>query len=209
MLNDALPKSDARMRILRHIYENPGISISGLIRKSKASPSVVMGYVNSLVDAGAAREKRIGGRKKTHIRQLYPDFSSDIGLIVFSIVEMEKRDSLLGKYGFLRPVRDDIRRLLEGTGSFCLLYGSYARLAAEKSSDVDILVVGNIPKHLSSMIREAFVTVDAELSLKLETKKKFLARIKDHFHQNVLRDHAVLSGEREFLMLLASADIFA
>ena len=208
MIENIFPKSRARMRILRHIYENPGINISELVKKSKTSPNIVLDYANSLVSGGAVRDERLGGKKKTHIRRLFPNPSSETGLAVFSLVEMGKREQFLKKYPFIIPMQEQMWELLEGTQSFCLVYGSYARMAAEKSSDFDLLVVGNIPKAAANRIREAFITLDAELSLKIETRRKFEQGISGNLHQNIIREHVILTGERDFLRSLASAVFF-
>ena len=202
MIEEILPKSSARMRILVNIYENPGISITELVRKSNTSPNIVMDYVNMLNKTGAVNDKRLGGRKKTHIRQIYPDTSSDTGMVVFSLVEMQRREKFLEKYPFMKPVQKQLHELLKVTHSFCLVYGSYARMAAEKSSDIDALAVGDIPRVLADRIREIFVTLEAELSLKVETRDKFAQSRGDHLHQNVIREHVILTGEREFLNLM-------
>jgi len=198
------PTSAARMGILMNIHENPGISISGLIRKSKTSPNIVLGYVNLLADAGAVKDKRLGGRKKAHIRQIYPNTSTETGLAVFSMVEMEKRHGLLKKYPFLKPLQEQLYALLKDTHSFIVVYGSYARMSAEKSSDIDVLAVGSISWTLANRIREVFVTLDTELSLKIETREKFVQRVGDHLHQNIIKEHVILTGEREFLRLVSS-----
>ena len=193
------PKNRTRMRVIGILYENPGINLSELIAKSKTSPNIVLDYVNILVGNGVLTEKRIGGRKKTHIRQFFPDLQSDIGRMVFSLVEMEKKKKFLGKYPKMKPFCSQLSELLKNRVNFCLVYGSYARLAAEETSDLDLLIVGNVGKELKTRMSEIFVTFSAELSSVLETQEQFRKNLPKPLHQSILKEHVILFGEQEFL----------
>ena len=87
MIEKILPSTETRLRILKIIYENPEINLTMLIKKAKTSPNIVLKYVNNLVKFKVIEEKRFGGKKKTHIRNLKANLSSDLSILVFSFVE--------------------------------------------------------------------------------------------------------------------------
>lgn len=205
MMEKILPSSRARMEVARTIYENPGINLSGLIKIVRASPNTVLDYVNLLEKYGVVKGKRIGGKKKTHIRMFAPDTSTEYGILVFTSVEMNKKISLMEKYGELKPFIGQLGDLLSGGEvEFCLVYGSFARFAAGHDSDLDILIVGKADKEMQKRISEIFVTAKRNFSIKIETKKSFLEKAKngDALHKSMLERHVVLWNEKNFVEFL-------
>ncbi len=202
MIEGIFPHNKTRLRIIRVLYENPGINLSELIKKSGTSPNIVLNYANKLVENGILMEKAIGGEKKPHIRQFFPNFKSELGIMVFSLIEIEKRADFLEKYPIIKPFFLQLADLLKNKTEFCLAYGSYARLSADKTSDLDLLMVGNLTKETKRRISEVFVTFPADVSIKTETLIRFKKNISKPLYQNMLREHVVLCGEQEFLKAL-------
>lgn len=201
MIEKILPKSSAELEILEVILSNPGINITGIIKKTKTSPNLVMRYVNTLVDANVLIEERKGGVKKTHIRFLYPNLNQ-LGIKVFSLVETEKRIKFLNKYPEFKPIFKQMVELLQKKKiDFALVFGSFARFAAEKDSDLDMLIVGE-EKNFENELSDILITLGREYSVKIETKDKFKKNLKEKsLYKNILKNHVLIFGESSFLKI--------
>lgn len=198
MIEKILPSSEARVRVIRSVYETPGIKMTGLIKKAGTSPTIVTKYVNELVKAGVFREN-ISGVKRTHIRALYPKFSS-FGILVFSLIEADKKHAFLAKYSKFRPIITQLEQLLwKSKVEFCLIHGSFARLSADKTSDVDILIVGDLTKNENKALSEILVTLERNYTVDVESIETFIEKSGNPFHQTILRDHVVVWNEYGFV----------
>ncbi len=206
MIEELLPGNKTKMRVLRSIYESKGINLTTLIHKAKASPNLVLHYVNTLIDYGFLQEDRLGGTKKAHMRIVRPNLNRDAGKAAFYFVELEKNFLVLNKYKFLRPYFDQLGDLCAGNNIIAVLYGSYARLAVEKESDLDLLLIGKINKNILRRIKEIFITLEVEPSLKIETVAGFLKQKNKPLYQNILREHIVICGGWQFLKILQKVD---
>jgi len=209
MIQKILPNSDTKLRILKAVYKNPEINYSKLVKKSRTSPNIVLKYVNELVKSNILIEKRLGGKKKTHIRLFKPNFLN-LGVDIFSFVELEEKNKFLKKYEKLAPIISQIEGLLLAAtkAKFCLIYGSFARFAADKNSDLDLWLVGNISSIIKNRIREIFSTFYGEYSMTIENEKQFLKKTSDSIHQNIIKDHIIIYGEKEFVKLLKEFNQF-
>lgn len=203
MIEKILPNTETKLRMLRVIYENPEINLTRLIKKAKTSPNIVLKYVNNLAEFNVIEEKRFGGKKKTHIRNLKANLLSNISILIFSFVEIEKKLVLLKKYKEIRPFVDQLVELFNEKVNFCLIYGSFARLAADKESDLDVWIVGDLNTEMKKRISEIFSTSKREYSIKIETLERFLKNINNPIHQNMIKEHIIIYNERNFLKTLS------
>ena len=204
MIEKILPNTETKFRILRTIYQNPEINLTELIKKSRTSPNIVLKYANNLVKFNIIKEQRIGGKKKTHIRNFKISLSSNLAILIFSLVETEKRFIFLNKYKELKPYVSQLEDLFDDTTNFYLIYGSFARSAADKESDLDMWIVGNINNVMKKRILEIFSTFKREYSIKIETSEQFLKNIGNPIHQNILREHIVIYNESNFLKTISN-----
>ena len=169
MIEKIIPGNKTKLRIVKEIYENKGINITSLIKKTRGSPNFVLKYINELSKNKIIREKREDKKKKIHVRNIEANFDNELARIVYSVVELKKRDLFFEKY---KPISNYFLELEESLKEgFVLIYGSYVRFAVAEDSDIDILVVGNLKKEEVNRIKEIFVTFDKEVSLKIETVK--------------------------------------
>jgi len=199
MIEKIMPGTKVKMRVLNAIYQNPGINITKLIKKVRASPNFVIKYVNNLVGYNITKERRLGGKKKTHYRELRADFSSELSRSIFASVEIDKRQAFIKKYKELKPFVEQLRELFDENIKFALIYGSFARFSAEKASDVDLLIVGKVSSELKKRLSEVFVTLDREISIKIENYRDFLKKAREPLHQTMLREHVIIYGETRFI----------
>jgi len=189
--------NSSQTKIIREIIRTPGINLRGVIEKTKLSPNFVSEYVNLLVERGILKEERLE-KKRVYLRRFYFNLKSDLGKNIFSLVKEEEKDEFFKKYKKLKPVFQQF--VEEIKTDFILVYGSYARLAAEKDSDLDLLIVGNIKNR--EKIREILVSLDIEVSIKIETLKNFEKRIKDALHQQIIMDNILIYDSGKFVELL-------
>lgn len=202
MIEEILPGNKTKVRILSSIYESEGINITALIHKVKASPNLILQYANTLIDFGVLKENKLRGPKKVHMRILKPNLRNEIGKAVFYFIESEKRAILILKYKALKPYFDQLEELCTNRNIVIIVYGSYARLAATAESDIDLLFIGKIDKATRKRIKEIFITLEAEPSIKIETATKFLEQKQKPLYQNILKEHVVICGGWQFMNLL-------
>lgn len=202
MIENIIPGNKTRLNILKNIYDNPGINLTNLIKKVKASPNLVLEYVNNLSSYNIIKEEKSGGKKKVHMRNLRANFDNEISSIIYSLTEINKKYLFFKKYKQLRPYFVQLEDILKNNKSFALVYGSFARFASTKDSDLDLLIVGKLEKEEIKRIREVFVTLESELSLKIETIHSFLENIDKPLHQNLLKEHVVVYGAGIFISVL-------
>lgn len=203
MIEEIVPGNRTRFNIIKTIYENPEINLTGLIKKLKISPNLALKYVNQLFSYHLIKEKRIVGSKKIHVRMLEPNFSNEFARNLYSLIEIDKGLLFFTKYNKLRSFFEDLSNIFEKKKVFVLVYGSYARFSASKDSDLDVLIVGKVSKEDVVRIRELFVTLDCELSLKIETSNKFLKNKDKSLYQNILKEHVVVYGVNYFMEVLS------
>lgn len=197
MIEDILPGNKTRLKIIKAIYENPGINLTGLIKKVKASPNFVLKYVNKLSFYNIIKDVKTE-KKKIHVRNLKPNFNG-LGKVIYSFIETEKKLMFFKKYKHLELHLMQLIEILNNKAEFALIYGSYARFAATPESDLDILIVGKLNREEINRIREVFVSLEVEPSIKIETKSKFIKNKNKPLYQNIIKEHVIICGEIEFI----------
>ncbi|MDP7080275.1 MAG: winged helix-turn-helix transcriptional regulator [Candidatus Undinarchaeales archaeon] len=199
MIEGIVPGTRARLAVLRAVLENEGTTITGLIQRTGVSPNTVIAYVDRLVAARVLREDRIGGVRKTHIRQLYVRTDSEFARSIIALVELDRRLALFETYRYLRSIMEHLVDVLGERAMFVLVYGSHARLAATPESDLDLLVVGGPGIARTRGLADVFVTLEAEHSLRTMSPEEFREKRGTPFLQTILRDHVVIAGMDAFL----------
>lgn len=191
--------NNSQRKIIEEIFRNPGIHLREIIKKTRLSPNYVSGYVNLLVNRGVIKEERLG-KKRAYLRRFHLNFFSPLTKNLFMLVKEEEKEGLFKKYPKLKPVFEQIGNETGGI-DFVLVYGSYARLAAEKDSDLDLLIAGNIKS--KEGIREILVSLDIEVSIKIETLRDFKERMNDSLHQQILKENILIYDSGKFIELIS------
>lgn len=189
--------NNSQVKIIKEIFINPGINLRGIIGKTKLSPNYVSAYMNFLVKKEIVKEEKLE-KKRVYLRRFYLDFNSNLTKNIFLLIKEEEKENFFRKYKKLKPFFDNLGE--EVKTDFIVVYGSYARLAAEKDSDLDLLIVGNIRD--TEKIREIFVALDIEISIKIESIKDFKKRIKDALHQQILKNNILIYDSGKFIEIL-------
>ena len=132
------PILKAKYKIIKTIYENPNIKISELLRRAKVSQKVGYRYIEDLINAEIITELLEG--KKPILRLLKPKFS-EAGKECFALLEEEKRLNFFIEHKELKGpfahFKDEVRDFVDTV----LIFGSFARGAETKSSDIDLLII--------------------------------------------------------------------
>lgn len=206
MIENILPSTKSKVRIIKTIYENPGVNITELINKARTSPNTVINYVDNLVRFNVVAETRSGGKNKTHLRLLRPNLLSSIGKVIYTLVETDKKYNFLDKYKEFKPIINQFADLFKDNNIFCLIHGSFARFSPDKNSDIDILIVGKVDEKKRERISEILVTLKREYSVEIESEADFIKKINKPFHQTILKDHIIVWNEQQFISCLSKSD---
>jgi len=190
--------NNSQVKIIDVIFKNPEINLRGIIEKTRLSPNYVSEYVNSLVEKNILIEKRFE-KKKVYLRTFMLNLNESLTKNIFALVYEAKKEAFFEKYPKIEPVLKQMCKI-EGI-DFLVIYGSYARLAADKESDLDLMIVGKIKN--TSKIREILVSLEIEPSIKIESLASFKERINDEIHKQIIKDGIIISGADKFLRVIS------
>ena len=201
MIEKIIPGTNTKLRILKIIYEDSPINVTSLIKKAKTSPNLVLSYINNLNNFDITKEEKFGGKKKIHIRNLMPNFESDEAKLLYSLIEFDKKIIFLEKYKKLKFILKQIYELIEKNIAFIIIYGSYARFAATKESDLDLLIVGKLNEEKIKRLKEIFILQNPQPSIKIESLKQFKSNLNKPLYQNIIKEHIILYGSFNFMSI--------
>lgn len=187
----------SQLKIIEEIIKNPGINLRELIRATKLSPNYVSKFVNLLIKREIIKEEKLI-KKRVYLRRFFFNKKSEVAKNFFLMAKEEKKEIFFDKYPQLRPLFYQIIEEIKAI-DFIFIYGSYARFAAEKGSDLDLLIVGEIKD--KEKIKEVFVSSDIEPSIKIESLTNFKKRINDDLHKQILRENILIYNSRKFIDL--------
>lgn len=201
------PISKAKYNLIKAIYENPNIKISELLKKTGISQLVGYKYINELLDAEIISEKLEG--KKPTLRLLRPKFS-EAGKACFTLVEEEKKLNFFIRHRELKGPFIHFRSEVKKFVNTVLIFGSFARGAETKNSDIDILIISSFKnkKKIEKAVEKCFVTLKRKVSIRLITKAQFIRAIEreEGFAMQVLKEHIVILNAYNWIDLIAKVN---
>lgn len=198
------PKSEHR--ILKLIYQNPGIRLNELIRQARVSVGTAKIRLDHLLNSNIIQEERVTGGKKTLIRNFYPQLESEEGKNVFSLLESEKRSEFFKKN---KNLVGPFRQLLKNADKrikIILVFGSFASCSQTRDSDLDILFLVSRKTgtaNLKKEIERSFVTFDHDISPRVDTLKNFEKNTDKGIYRTIIRNHVIIKGGLEYIKSLA------
>jgi predicted nucleotidyltransferase len=195
MLNELLPSTNAKMRILKAIYFGRDMNLRQVIKKARVSPNRAVDYVNKLSKNEIVKAKKIGNNKIISF-----NYFGALSSLFFNIIEKNKKVELIEKYPKLKPFFTQLENLKND--SIILLYGSYARFEADKESDIDIWVIWGRDKELKKDIEEILFTSPSDHSASIEDEEEFIKNRNDPLHQNILKDKVIIKGEERMIEIM-------
>ncbi len=192
--------NSSQRKIINIIFKNPGINLRGIIEATKLSPNYVLEYVNYLTNKKILKEERLDRKGRVYLRRFFLDFHSELTKSLYLLVKEEEKEEFFSKYKSLRPIFEQIIEEVKEI-DFLIVYGSYARLSAEKNSDIDILIVGKFKN--KDRIKELLVNFDAEPSIKVESLEDFKKMMHENLHKNIMREGIVIYDSGKFINMIS------
>lgn len=196
------PITKSRYKVLKEVYENPGIKISELMKKTKVSQKILYQHIEELKSANIIKEEIIGA--KPQIRAIYPELKSESGRLTFALLECQRKEEFFYKYKSLKgPFLYLVNNLSKNT--VALVFGSYAKFSATRDSDLDLLfIISNEEKSkIERLVEEAFVTF-GKVSARTISFEEFLRRKNtDSILKQVIKDHVCVFNAQKFVELLS------
>jgi len=197
------PKSE--FKILKLIYENPGIRLNELIKRARVSVNTAKERLNHLLNLKIIHEEKITGGKRVILKNFFPNLNTEEGKNVFSLIESEKKQDFIEKNKKLKGAFNQILKNSEKEIKIILVFGSFASNSQTKDSDLDILFLTNkkINKNnLKKEIERSFVTFNHELSPRIDTFNNFKKNINSGVYQTILKNHIIIKGNMNYIKLI-------
>lgn len=167
-----------RGAVLALLFSHPGeeFYLRQIARETGCSPGALQRELNLLVVAGLVIRRRQGYQMYYQVNRESPVFEELKGLVSKTV-------------GMNSVLRSSLEHL-SGRIKFAMIFGSLARGTENISSDVDVLIVGDI---LFSEIVEAFQQAQRELRREINpvvySESEFLDRLRrDHYFVSRIMD---------------------
>lgn len=200
------PKSESK--ILELIYKNPGIRLSDLIKKANVSVATANKRLLHLIDSEIIKEEKITGGKRVLLKTYYPNFKSEEGKNIFSLIESEKKHAFFKRNKNLIGPFNQLLRNINKNIKIILVFGSFANFSQSKDSDLDILflfdkVIDN--GELKKEIERSFVTFGHNLSPRIDSISNFKKNLNEGVYYSILKNHVIVKGFLNFVELLGDS----
>jgi predicted nucleotidyltransferase len=196
------PITKSRYKVLRKIYENPGINISELVKETRTAPNIIYKHINDLKNSEVIKEVEIG---KNRMKKIYPNFKSENGKLVFSLIEMQKKEEFFVKYKSLKGPFIQLLQNLPNNVVCILVFGIYARFSAEKESDLDLLFIttNKESERIERILEESFVTF-GKVSTRVITIDEFTkSKDTDSLLKQIIKEHICVFNAYKFVELIS------
>jgi predicted nucleotidyltransferase len=196
------PITKSRYKVLRKIYENPGINISELVKETRTAPNIIYKHINDLKNSEVIKEVEIG---KNRMKKIYPNLKRENGKLVFSLIEMQKKEEFFVRYKNLKGPFAQLLQNLPINVVCILVFGSYARFSAEKESDLDLLFIttNKEVERIERILEESFVTF-GKVSPRVITIDEFIKnKNTDTLLKQIIKEHICVFNTCKFVELIS------
>jgi len=98
-------------------------------------------------------------------------------------------------------VKEIAAKILASSTGIVVIFGSYAKGTEKKDSDLDVFIAGSYDSRKMEKVKEMY---GIDISLKHYLVHYFRKALKnnDPFIEEIIKEHIILSGTREFVVLL-------
>ncbi len=160
---------------------------SDLAKKLNMNQKTVSNILNKL-EKEHILKFAIEGKNKYYY---FNKFNSHIREIV-KLIEIGRKIAFLEKY---KHLQDLFKELEERSKGIVVIFGSYAKGAPTKSSDLDVFLIGSC-----SNVENLETLYNLKINIIFSEKKKFDKN--EPFIKEIIKSHIVLKGVEEFVELL-------
>lgn len=198
--------SKSEYKILQLIYENPGIRLNELIKKARVSVATAKKRLEYLLNSAIIIEEKITGGKRTILKNFYPNFSSEEGKNIFSLIESEKKQEFFTKNKNLIGPFKQLLKNIDSRIKVVLVFGSFADYSNTKDSDLDLLFLASGKTDVSNLKKEierSFVTFGSEVSPRIDSLKNFKRNNDKGVYQTIVKNHIIIKGALDFIKLIS------
>lgn len=201
------PINRAKHKILKHVYENPWCRITDVLKAANTSQSSGYSYIAEMVGAGLLMESKEGSKPLS--RRIAPNFG-EAGSMVFALLEAEKLQHLISRHAELKAPLAQFRAESGSIVDTALVFGSFARGAEGRDSDIDIFVLGKrgISRKLAAIQERCFITARNTVSMRVAETQSFVGALKsgDSFAAQIAKDHVVAVNPLGWVRILSAAE---
>jgi len=187
---DRLFGSKTRVTLLSKFMMNPNKSfyLRELSRELKIPYSMLYKELKNLVFLGILNEEKKGKITLVSVNKKLPYFAELKGMIMKSV----------GLADLARSAFSNLKSI-----KYALIYGSFATGEEVDSSDVDVLIIGNVDEErILRAVSDVEEKVEREINYILWSEKEFMKRVKNKHH--LLMDIAT----KPVIMLVGEEDEF-
>jgi len=158
----------ARLAVLRELFTHPGekLHLRELERRAGVNAKGLMRELHSLADAGLLLAERSGNRVYYQANSACPLYGELCGMMAKCGTEVERLRAALA------PLADRI--------DLAYIYGSFARGEAERDSDIDLMIVGEVKlTDIATPLAEAERELGREISPTLYPAGEYYRRVRE------------------------------
>ncbi|MFH1365002.1 MAG: nucleotidyltransferase domain-containing protein [archaeon] len=158
-----------------------------IANKQKMNQKTVSNTLNNLEKEGILKYSTEGKNKYYSLNMLNLEIKD-----IIKIVELARKNKFIAKNPKLKDLFYSLEKKASG---IVIIFGSYADYTSNKSSDLDVLIIGKITdiKDLEEIYKIKINVIKS----KLENINK-----QDIFIKEVINNHIILKGVEEFIELI-------
>jgi predicted nucleotidyltransferase len=173
--------------------------INEIAKSLKEYYSFVHRTVNKLTRDGVIAREKAG---RAYLCSL--DLSSEKAMTLIELSEIEKKNDFYGSNKELKLILEDLVRSAEAMAgaTSVILFGSYAKGAAAKESDIDILLIGKAKEGIDKITREMYAKYGKEINVVVMTSDDFKKQKGKALIKEIIKCHYVLFGVEKFVNLV-------
>jgi len=155
--------------------------------KQKVNQKTVSNILNRLEKEGILKYSTEGKNKYYSFNMLNSDVKD-----VIKMVEIARKNKFISKHSKLKELFYSLEKRASG---MLIIFGSYANYTHNKSSDLDVLVIGKI-----SDIRDLEEIYKVKINV-IKSKPENINK-QEIFVKEIIKNHIILKGVEEFIELI-------
>jgi len=198
------PIPTTKYKILKTIYETQKVKVSDLIKEVHASQKTAYKYLNDLIKSGIISEELTG--KKPILRHFKPNLNTEAGRLCFAQLETQKMLDFFNSYPYLKGPFTQFKKETESSVNTSLIFGSFAKGAETKESDIDVAIIGEKlnKKKITNITERCFVTLKHRASIRILNTKEFIGLLKnkDEFALQIMKNHIIVVNSYVWISML-------